>query len=143
LTNEVSICFLIKWQSTLIYLIRSRKTEFAAICLVNWLSQNIYIGSLISKFKSVRICLIQVSLLAVEFMARYSISVLDCAMIFYFLFFYVAKFSPTNVQRPLLIFYQRFQLNLHWNSHINYFLIQILFSREPFRYLNILFIASR
>jgi hypothetical protein len=77
---------------------------FAAMCLADWLSQNIFIGLLISKFKSVSTCFIQDSSLAVDVIARYSASALDRATTFYFLLFHVTRFPPTNVQKPVIDF---------------------------------------
>jgi hypothetical protein len=37
-------------------------------------------------------------------MARYSVSALDRATIFYFLLFYVARFPPINMLKPVVDF---------------------------------------
>jgi hypothetical protein len=67
-----------------------------------------------NNIKSARTCLIHVSSLDVDVIARYSTSVLDCAIRPCFLFFHVTKFPPKNVQKSIIDFLSMLRSSMYF-----------------------------
>jgi hypothetical protein len=85
------MCFVCSWN-----------TEFDAMWIAAWLSLCNSVDLLESNPNSWRRSLNQTITLVAEVMARYSVSALDLATTYCFLFFHVTRFPLMNIQNPVL-----------------------------------------
>ena len=92
----------VRWQSILMCLVRSWKTELWAIWIELWLSQYIWVGWESETLISASNQCSQIISLVVDVISRYFASVEDWKTIDYFLLFQEIRKSPKKIQKPVM-----------------------------------------